>query len=147
MARMDPATGVFCAQHFESLVGVALGDVQRGRTRVGDGPATGNVAVLSVRIVEWSHDSEGDALNATARALEQVLRPDDVLGRTGASTFSLLLRGCPMETLETIAHRCVAMLKESGVRGSSCAVAAQGHNAEELIAASFGGLRTYSGPV
>lgn len=147
MARMDPATGVFCAQHFESLVSVAVGDVGRGRTRVGDGPATGNVAVLSVRITEWSHDSEEDALNASARALETVLRPDDVLGRTGASTFSLLLRGCPMDTLEIIAHRCVKVLKESGVRGSSCAVAAHGHTAAELIQASCGGFRSYSGPV
>ncbi len=145
LSRMDPATGVFCGKHFISLAEVAIGDSERGCTRMGDGPAVGNVAVLSVHMIEW--DVDADALHDAARALEKVLRPDDVLGRTGDWTFSLLLRGCPMETLEAIAQRCVAVLQSSNISASSFAVSWDGHTARDLVASSFGGLRRYSGPV
>jgi GGDEF domain-containing protein len=145
LTRMDPATGVFCSKHFTSLVEVAIGDSRHGCTRFGDGPATGNVAVLSVHLTEWKIGS--DFLHDAARALDNVLRPDDVLGRTGEWSFSLLLRGCPKETLEAIALRCVSMLKASKIAASSCAISWQDHSAKELIAESFEGLRTYSGPV
>ncbi len=155
MARMDPATGVFRAEHFRSLVEVAINDRERGRQRLGDGPATGNVAVLSVRIVDWPAFAKQGPTRADqvalriARALEGVLRPDDVLGRTAEDTFSLLLRGCPMVTLEAIAHRCVAIMKATEVdlgghmvpvKAQSCVVAWGDHTADELIDASTAGL-------
>lgn len=155
MTRMDPATGVFNRVHFESLVSVAISDAPRGRERIGDGPAAGNVAILSVRASDWKSiaklgEARADTVaNRVARALETVLRPDDVLGRTRDDTFSLLLRGCPMETLELIAHRCVSVMAETEIdlgghmvplRAGSCVVSWDAQSASELLRASFGGL-------
>ncbi len=155
LTRMDPTTGVFNRIHFEKLVAVAIEDAQRHRDpRIGDGPAHGQVAVLSVRILDWSAvgatmGAEGlePIGNRVARGLEEALRADDQLARTRDDVFSLLLRGCPMETLELIAHRCTAIVSDRTVdlgghigklSVASRVVAWDGHKtARELIEATF----------
>lgn len=153
LARMDGATGVFNSDHYTRLVQVAIDDVRRGRERIGDGPATGSVAVLSVRVIGWEALSRAGvadaAANRVARVLEGCLRADDVLGRTAQDTFSLLLRGCPMDMLELIAHRCAAVVSETEVdlgghlvnlKAASCVVSHSDQDGEGLVRASYVGL-------
>ncbi len=153
LARMDRSTGVFNREHFSRLIQVAIDDSRRGRERIGDGPVPGNVAVLSVRVIGWEALERAGvtdtAANRVARVLEGCLRADDVLGRTADDTFTLLLRGCPMEMLELIAHRCVAVVAETevdigghlaGLKAGSCVVAHSSQDGEGLLQASYAGL-------
>lgn len=111
--RMDPSTGSCNRAYFVSLADRAIGDSHLGQRRAEDGPSPGSVAVLSVRVLDWEGLGQrvGEELRAqlacrVARVLREVLRVDDVIGRTDEDTFSLLLRGCPTELYEQIAERC-----------------------------------------
>ncbi|MEE2829859.1 MAG: diguanylate cyclase [Myxococcota bacterium] len=124
MARMDGETGLFNRVHFESLVDRSIGDTRMGRVRRdGDGPAEGNVAVLSVRIDNWgsvtaavTDQEEASIVARVGEAMKGAFRVDDVMGRLRDDVFGLLLRGCPTDMLQTIADRCLADLAEMRVR-------------------------------
>jgi hypothetical protein len=106
MSRMDPASGALNGPTWDAMVREALLDHESGRgPRPGDGPARGAVAVIDVHLS--SPDPRGaDAFAETGKRLWDVLRAEDLLGRTGPDCFSLLLRGCPAGTLSSIAARC-----------------------------------------
>ena len=118
--RMDPSTGSCNRAYFLSLADRAIGDSQIGQRRAEDGPSPGAVAVLSVRVLDWEGLGKrvGGELRAqlacrVARVLREVLRVDDVIGRTATDTFSLLLRGCPEGLYDQIAERCrIAISRE-----------------------------------
>ncbi len=120
MVRMDPATGSCNRAYFLALADRAIGDSQIGQRRAEDGPSPGAVAVLSVRVLDWDglaerlgEDVRDQMARRVARVLREVLRVDDVIGRTAEDTFSLLLRGCPTELYDQIAERCrIAIVRE-----------------------------------
>lgn len=152
MARMDPCTGVFCRAYFARLVEVAVEDAGRGRSRLGDGPEEGNVALLAIRFHGWWEHHEADrpeVARSVAEALDSVLRADDSLGRLDDDTFALLLRGCPKEMLGAIERRCIEVVgkhameqgRGSWVAASSCVVEWEGQSGVELLEKALGGLR------
>jgi GGDEF domain-containing protein len=116
MTRMDPEAGVYNRTYFEELVQLAIDDVARGRTRLGDGPDQGQVAVLAVQVLGWEAIETGEAgeraeaAHDVAEALSGVLRADDELGRVEDDVFALLLRGCPPDMLDAIARRCTEVI-------------------------------------
>lgn len=120
LVRMDPATGSCNRAYFLALAERAIGDSEIGQRRAEDGPAPGAVAVLSVRVLDWDglgervgDDVRNQLAKRVARVLREVLRVDDIIGRTDTDTFSLLLRGCPTEQYQQIADRCrVALGRE-----------------------------------
>jgi len=120
MARMDGETGLYNRAHFENLVDQAIGDSIHGRERrAGDGPAEGNVAVLAVRVCNWSElcsaltdAEETKVVTRVGEAMKGAFRVDDVVGRLSDDTFGLLLRGCPLDMHETIEDRCRGDLGE-----------------------------------
>jgi diguanylate cyclase (GGDEF)-like protein len=124
LARMDPVTGVFNREHFEAIAQESIADCESGRDpRPGDGPAAGVMAVVSVRLLDWQQlgaalggGARDRLVSRVARVLEQALRADDVIGRTGDDTFSLLLRGCPPDRLAEIARRCQASVEAEELR-------------------------------
>ena len=151
MARMDPQTGVFCRAYFCRLVEVAVEDAQRGRSRIGDGPESGNVALLAVRFHGWWEHSEPDRpddARSVAEALSSVLRADDALGRLDEDTFALLLRGCPDEMLTAIERRCVEVVgrhaveqgRGTWVAASSCVIRWEHQSGAELLDQALSGL-------
>ncbi len=149
MVRMDADTGTCNRAYFLALADNAIGDSQLGQRRAEDGPNPGSVAVLSVRVLDWEGLGErvGDDIRLqlarrVSRVLREVLRVDDVIGRTAEDTFSLLLRGCPEELYQQIADRCrVAIGRErvnaDGEDHSVRVVAAthtwSGESAEDLV--------------
>ena len=151
MARMDAHTGVFCRPYFARLVEVAVEDAGRGRSRLGDGPEAGNVAVLAIRFHGyWDHPEpeRPEVARAVAVALSAVLRADDALGRLDDDTFALLLRGCPEDMLGAIERRCVEGVGKHAVengRGSwqaasSCVAEMEQQNGRELLEQALSGL-------
>ncbi len=123
MVRMDPGTGSCNRAYFLALADRAIGDSEIGQRRAEDGPSPGSVAVLSVRVLDWAGLAKSvgeevrlDLARRVARVLREVLRVDDVIGRTAEDTFSLLLRGCPEELHAQISERCrVALNREEVV--------------------------------
>ena len=152
---LKKGTVTFNGAHFKSLVQMAVDDAQSGRDRLFDGPEQGNVALLSVRMLGWEEITEQGPEPARAMArkvaegLFAVLRAEDVLGRTREDTFTLLLRGCPMTVLGSIARRCVEVVEncavssdgeELTVRATSCVVSRTDEGVEDLLAATFRAL-------
>ena len=155
--RMDGPTGTCNRPYFVALCSRAIEDAISGHgPRPEDGPAQGEVALMTLRILDWEDlaaalgDAEREGLAArVARLLEAVLRVDDVIGRVAPDTFSLLLRGCPHELHDLIAGRCqVAIEKERyAVDGAwstlRCRVQATiwaGEGAEDFVTAACRGL-------
>lgn len=141
LVRMDPETGVFARAHFERLAQVAVQDAGTGRCRTGDGPATGSVAVVAVRVAGfWEEDHEGRSalVRRVAEALDTILRADDVLGRVEPDAFALLLRGCPPAIVERIAARC-AEVAGAGRSGSAFAATWDG-GGPDLVERALMGL-------
>jgi GGDEF domain-containing protein len=149
MVRMDPATGTCNRAYFLALADRAIGDSKIGSRRAEDGPSPGEVAVLSVRVLDWhglgarvGDDVRGQLSRRVARVLREVLRVDDVIGRTGEDTFSLLLRGCPEDLYTQIADRCRIALgrervqvdgEDHFVRVAAATHTWTGESAEDLV--------------
>jgi GGDEF domain-containing protein len=149
MVRMDPDTGTCNRAYFLALAERAIGDSQIGQRRSEDGPSPGSVAVLSVRVLDWAglgarigDGARMELARRVARVLREVLRVDDVIGRTEEDTFSLLLRGCPEDLHDIIADRCRLALNRERVQVDGVVhhvrVAARtwtwsGESAEELV--------------
>lgn len=112
--RMDADTGAFAADHFEELVREAVVDSQISRApRPGDGPAAGEVALVSLRLLNAETYAElGSAMRVIAERLWETLRADDLLGRVAPDTLAVLLRGCPVARLTEIARRCAAAVEQ-----------------------------------
>lgn len=114
--RLDPATGACSREHFLDLVKEAVSDAERARRRPMDGPSTGEVAVLSFRLLpepgrKPDAKRRDRALVVLKDRLDEQLRIEDVVGRTGDDTLSALFRGCPQGQLTVVLRRVAAALQ------------------------------------
>ena len=117
--RMDPGTGVYNRAYLHELTHEAIADARENRARLLDGPDTGSVALISIRVLNWVNVVPEDASETririateVARRLAYCLRAEDALGRVREDTFTLLLRGCPVAELASIARRCAHNVRE-----------------------------------
>lgn len=115
--RLDQATGACSNAHFVDLVKEAVADAARARRRPLDGPSTGEVAVLSFRLLpepgrKPDARRRDKALLSLKDRLDELLRIEDVVGRTGDDTLSALFRGCPKGELTPVLRRVARGLDE-----------------------------------
>ena len=119
LVRMDPKTGIYSREYLLKLLQEAIADSRGARKRLLDGPDSGRVALVTLRVREledpttrWSEDVRTVFELEAARRLVSCLRAEDSLGRDSMDTFVLLLRGCPPEQLDFIAERCRGAVEE-----------------------------------
>lgn len=121
---VDETSGVFDSAHFESLLKNTLSELRKRCDEDGYEPRPGEIAVVAARIVDWERLRQfvGDGGRAevcrwVADQLEQLLGPEDDIGRVRTDTFGLLLRGRTPEELPGFTQRCVEV-----VESESCGV-------------------------
>ncbi|MBJ94980.1 MAG: hypothetical protein CMP23_10990 [Rickettsiales bacterium] len=113
LEAVDSTSGVFDSSHFESLLKNTLDELRRRCDEDGYRPEPGEIAVVAARIVDWERlrdfvgeGGRADVCRWVADRLEQLLGPDDDIGRVRTDTFGLLLRGRRPEELPEFTQRC-----------------------------------------
>ena len=146
---VDESSGVFDSVHFEALLKETLSELRRRCNEDGYQPKPGEIAVVAARIVDWERlrlfvgeDGRAEICKWVADRLEELLGPEDDIGRVCTDTFGLLLRGRTQEELPEFARRCVEAVESESVEVYStevdiqvrtAAVSWEGERADRLV--------------
>jgi GGDEF domain-containing protein len=146
---VDESSGVFDSAHFEMLLKQTLSELRRRCDEDGYQPKPGEIAVVAARIVDWERlrlfvgeSGREDVCKWVADRLEDLLGPDDDIGRVRSDTFGLLLRGKTQEELPEFARRCAEAVElepcevysgEVDIQVRAAAVSWEGERADRLV--------------
>jgi diguanylate cyclase (GGDEF)-like protein/PAS domain S-box-containing protein len=144
LAMLDPLTQVPNRRYFNSNIAKQFDDMTNAGVRFG-------VIMIDIDEFKQVNDQHGhqvgdEVLKVVANTLSANMRPHDVVGRWGGEEFVALIRGVSADELRMVAERLRALVeasaypKEQGpvsvTISVGTAMARQGQNAEEIIAAA-----------
>jgi len=146
---VDESSGVFDSAHFEMLLRQTLSELSRRCDEDGYQPKPGEIALVATRIVDWERlrlfvgeSGREEICKWVADRLEEMLGPEDDIGRIRTDTFGLLLRGKMQEELPKFARRCAEVVEseagevysgEVDIQVRTAAVSWEGERADRLI--------------
>ena len=121
---VDESSGVFDSAHLEHLLSQTIAELRKRCDDGGYRPRSGEIAVVAARIVDWDRlrllvgeSGRDEVCRRVADRLEELLGPEDDIGRVRSDTFGLLLRGRTAEELPAFAQQCI-----EAVESESCDV-------------------------